>query len=196
MALHMVKVRANVEIGSFSVSTPYVLSFNVNKARGQLSTFSASLKVRNGSVGGAIVGDKIEISSGENSPNLIFSGIVKSSSMSPCRDDPLFAILNVSGTDVLSMLEGKKYTRRVRASSPNGVWVGIEGVTRRGLKSGKLAYLPSDENLVMNSIDVNQKDTTTKTATTNDPSALRTTSGKGKDTEARLSVMPIEVEVS
>jgi len=192
MAIHMVKIRATVRIGSFSVSTPYVLSFNVTKSRGQLSTFSASLKVRNGSVGGGIVGDKVEISAGEGTPRTIFSGIVKSSNLSPCRDDPLFAILNISGTDVLSMLEGKKYTRRCRATSPNGVWVGIEGVTRRGLKSGKLAYISSDQNLLLDPMDIKQKDTTTKSAATNSPPNTSTPQGKGKEPEVYISVIPIE----
>ena len=45
MAIERVKVRARIDIGGLSVSTPFVQSFNVRKQRGQISTFDASLKV-------------------------------------------------------------------------------------------------------------------------------------------------------
>ena len=52
MGIHMVKVRARIEIGSLRAGTPplgyanHILSFNVDKSRGKISTFSASLKVK------------------------------------------------------------------------------------------------------------------------------------------------------
>jgi hypothetical protein len=147
MAIQMVKIRAEIGIGSLRAGTPplghsnHILSFNVDKNRGQISTFSASLKVKHGEVSANLVGDSIQISAGENSPsNRIFTGIIRSANITPCRDDPAFVILNVSGNDVLSRLEGKKYTRRCR--STKGTWVAINGVTRPGLRSGKLAYVP------------------------------------------------------
>ncbi len=39
-----VKIRATVRVGSIVVETPYILSFNVTRTRGQPSSFSASLR--------------------------------------------------------------------------------------------------------------------------------------------------------
>ena len=85
MSINMVKIRATINIGdALSVSTPYVLSFNVAKARGQLSSFSASVKVKHSTVGGAFTGNGITIAAGEGSPHLIFTGIIKSANITPC----------------------------------------------------------------------------------------------------------------
>jgi len=190
MAIHMIKIRATVVIGGLTVSTPYILSFNVNKVRGQISTFSASLKVKHDDVAGRIVGDLARIRAGSGSANNnVFSGIVRSANITPCRDDPLFVILNISGVDVLSRLEGKKYTRRSR--STKGVWVSIESVTRPGLKSGKLAYVPAKDNLDTSAIDVNKKDTTTKSMTSSAPEAPEARSGSPTE-EVRPEVIPIQ----
>jgi len=136
MAIDMVKIRAEITIGSLSVVTPYILSFSVNKSRGVVSTFSASLKVSENSINSNLSGNSIQISAGEGSPsNLIFTGMVKKATIAPCWDDPSYVLLNISGEDQLSYLRGKKYTRRSRASKSS--WVNITGVTRKGLKSGK-----------------------------------------------------------
>jgi hypothetical protein len=168
MAIQMVKIRAEISVGSLRAGTPslghpnHILSFNVDKSRGQISTFSASLKVQHGEISGNIVGDSIQISSGENSPsNRIFTGIIRSANITPCRDDPLFVILNVSGNDALSRLDGKKYTRRCR--STKGTWVAITQVTRPGLRSGKLAYLPLEPTIEPWGGDVEKKDNVTVT---------------------------------
>lgn len=189
MAIHMIKIRATVTIGSLSVSTPFILSFNVNKVRGQISNFSASLKVRHDNVGGRIVGDLVRIKAGAGSAsNDVFSGIVRNANITPCRDDPLFVILNISGVDVLSRLEGKKYTRRCR--STKGVWVSIENVTRPGLKSGKLAYVPAKDNLTTSAIDVNKKDTTTKSMVRGVPRNVPSARSGSPTEEVRLEVIP------
>ncbi len=168
MAIQMVKIRAEIRIGSLSAGTPplghsnHILSFNVDKSRGQISTFSASLKVKHGEISANIVGDSIIISSGENNPsNRIFTGIIRSANITPCRDDPVFVILNVSGNDILSRLDGKKYTRRCR--STKGTWVAINNVTRPGLRSGKLAYVPLEPTLESTGGDVEKKDNVTVT---------------------------------
>ena len=97
MAIQMIKIRAEIIIGSLYAGTPplghsnHILSFNVDKNRGQISTFSASLKVKHGEVSANIIGDSIEISCGENSPsNKIFTGLIRSANITPCRDDPMF----------------------------------------------------------------------------------------------------------
>lgn len=54
-----------------------------------------------------------------------------------CYDDPGYVILSLSGKDIMLLLEGKKFTRRCRASM--GVFATINDVSRSGFKSGKFA---------------------------------------------------------
>lgn len=138
MAIKRVKCRARVEVAGLSVSTPFVQSFNVRKQRGQISTFDASLKVPAGSGSGLGSGD-VRIYAGEGPlSNLIFTGICRSAKISPCFDDPNYVMISISGADTLSMLQGKKFTRRCRATKSS--WASITGIVRKGLKSGKFAY--------------------------------------------------------
>lgn len=135
----MVKCRASVSVGGLTVETPYVQSFNVRKQRGQVSTFDATLKVHGDAISSGVTGGSVKISAGRGSASgTIFTGICRQARVSPCFDDPSYVILNISGADVLSLLHGKKYTRRCRSTL--AAWVGITGVVRDGLKSGKFAY--------------------------------------------------------
>lgn len=144
MAIEVVMIRAKISIGAgLVVETPFIRSFNVNKARGQISTFNAVLKVRHdAAIGGP--GDQVTIdaegfqgSAGE--PNIrIFTGIVRQAKISPCFDDPYFVDFSISGNDVMSLLQNKKYTRRCRSSKAS--FITIDAVTRPGLKSGKFKY--------------------------------------------------------
>lgn len=144
MGITTIPVRATVSVGGMSISTPYVLSFNVRKARGQISTFDASLKVGHDNASGLTTGGEISIKAGSmNSQKLIFTGIVRTAKITPCWDDPNYAILTLSGNDVLSLLQGKKYTRRCRASQ--GQFCVITSA-RQGLKSGKFTY--DSENVI------------------------------------------------
>ena len=139
MAIEQIKIRATVIIGSLSVSTPFIQSFNVRKQRGQVSTFDATLKVSNDEVSGVITGGAVQIYAGqEGAPPIIFSGICRAAKISPCYDDPKYVLLSISGADQMSLLNGKRYTRRCRATK--STWVAITGVTRKGLKAGKFAY--------------------------------------------------------
>ncbi len=136
MSVDLVKVRASVSLGSLTVVTPYIVSFNVHKTRGQISTFDATLKVTSSEIATISTGGMVVISAGENSAvNKIFTGILKKFTMSPCWDDAGRVLLNISGTDILSFLEGKKYSRRVR--STKSCWVSIDSVTRKGPRAGK-----------------------------------------------------------
>jgi len=138
MAITRVKCRATVSVGGLSASTPFVQSFNVRRQRGQVSTFDASLKVPAGSASGLAGGDVV-IRAGEGSAsNTIFTGICRTAKVSPCFDDPYYVILSISGADKLSLLQGKKFTRRCR--STNSAWASITSIVRSGLKSGKFAY--------------------------------------------------------
>jgi hypothetical protein len=138
----MVRIRAEISVGStFTCRTPFIQRFNVNKSRGRPATFDASLKVANADVSGNISGDSVTIKAGTDSFSsipTIFTGFIKQAKISPCMDDPSYVLLSVSGIDPLGYLEGKKYTRRCRAS--RGTFVTIDGVQRKGLKSGKFAY--------------------------------------------------------
>jgi hypothetical protein len=144
MAISMVKVRAKITIGNLVVQTPYVLGFSVTQTRGQYSVFDASIKVSHVDLtGNVITGDHIKIEAGEDTPNnVIFSGIVKSAKITPVFEDPSFALINISGSDVLSTLDGKKFVRRCRATQ--STWISINGVVRQGLRSSKFKAKKSD----------------------------------------------------
>ena len=160
----MVPVRATVTVGGLSCSTPYVVSFNVNRARGSISTFSATLKVRYGQVSNAVGGD-VKISAGTaGSERLIYTGICRSSNITPCRDDPSYVMLTISGEDILSELKGKKITRRCKSSKTT--WIAITGVVRKGLKDSKLAYQKGSENFRMESPVTNEQDPVVRSVTT------------------------------
>lgn len=154
MSIQQVKIRARIKIGnSLEVTTPYILNFNVSKVRGQITTFTASLKVLGSDMSYSITGDHIKIYAGTSSTynsNVIFSGIVKNITVSPCWDDPQYVYLNVSGEDILSVLRGKKYTRRSTASLAS--WISIDGVARKGLRSGKFKAQ------VVNKLDIGHVD--------------------------------------
>lgn len=136
MAIEVVKIRATITVGSLSVSTPYIQSFNVRKSRNNSSTCDAVLKiVISGS--SSATGD-IVIKAGEGSAsNTIFTGTVKKAHITPCWDDPEYCFLNLSGSDLFYILENKTYTRRCRASVTS--WATIDSVVRAGLRSTKFS---------------------------------------------------------
>lgn len=140
MGITRVKIRAEVRVGITTIRTPYILSFSVRKSRGQISTFDCSLKV-NSSIGSLMssTGGPVEISAGEEGrPSDIFSGIVKKVTITPCFDDPEYVIMNISGEDVMCLIQNRKFTRRCVGSKTS--WVTINSVSRKGLKSGKFKY--------------------------------------------------------
>jgi hypothetical protein len=163
-----VAIYCTIYVGGITAHTPrssgnHVLSFNVDKVRGQAGTCSMSLRVYKGQASFSSGGD-IRISAGANGAmNTIFYGFIKSITISPCRENPSFVIMNITGVDVLSKLDGKKYTRRCRSVS--GTWVSIEGVTREGLRSSKLTYLPLDPHLSISGGKLNKEDNLTRTRT-------------------------------
>lgn len=194
--IELVKVRARVSIGSDIIAnTPYfagvtnqILSFNVDKARGRSASFSASLKVLANQATGALSGDTIVIEAGEDTPRKIFTGIVRGINISPCREDPSYVIMNVSGSDELSKLAGKKFTRRCRAT--RGTWVSIEGIARPGLRSGAFQYVPNKPWLDSIGASIDELPNVTKTQNIPNPknTAERAPQNTGGDPEASLSV--------
>ena len=189
MAIDMVKIRAQIKIGSLEVNTPYILSFNVTKTRGTMSTFSASLKVDEGSIRNNLSGSSIQISAGEDKPkNLIFTGIVKKATLSPCWDDPSYVLLNISGEDALSLLRGKKYTRRCRGTQSS--WVSITGVTRRGLKSGKFKA-NREESFSINGAELEENSKVIKNSTKELDNKMSNAPTSGE----RHPGIPVQIEV-
>ena len=112
MAIENIPIRATINFESgLSISTPYILSFNVNKNRGQPGTFSASIKVSVSDIEN--MQGKLNITAGrKDNENKIFTGYIKNVVPSPCWDDPAFFIVNLSGVDELFKLENRKITRR------------------------------------------------------------------------------------
>jgi len=142
MAIQDVPIRATIQFGGVTVETPYILSFSVTKTRNSKSTFSASLKIPSWQLS-SIIGNELTISAGTRSNEiLIFTGYILSSRPSICFDDPNFTILNVSGSDILYVLEGEKYTRRQIDSKAK--WAVIDSVTRKSEKGGQfeINYIP------------------------------------------------------
>jgi len=204
MGITIVKVRAIVDIGNGNLTagtppldyTNHILSFNVDRARGQVSSFSASLKViRDDITGGLLDNASVVIYAGTETTyvsNKIFTGVIKTATISPNRDDPEYVILNISGNDILSRLNGKKYTRRCRSSK--GVWVSIDSVSRQGLRDGKLAYLPTDPYIGVWGGEVFKEDnlTSTRSPVTDDNVELINNDYTKK--EVVLDVSPVEVQ--
>jgi len=138
MGITLIKVRAEVTVGNTTIKTPYVLSFNVRRARNTVCTCDASLKMSKDELDATSTGE-LSIKAGV-SGNLkkIFTGILRNMSMAPCWDDPGFVVINISGEDVTSTLQGKTYTRRCRGTK--STWTTIESVVRPGLRDGRWQY--------------------------------------------------------
>lgn len=84
------------------------------------STFTASLKIEQGKFSisslGSLKNASVEILAGQKgSLKTIFTGRVYKATLNPIRTDASKVMLNVSGKDVLSVMEGQKVNRRVRA---------------------------------------------------------------------------------
>ncbi len=148
MSIDLVKIRSVITVGNLSVETPFVHSFNVQKTRGQISTFTAQLKVDSDQLSGGNNGGLVTIRAGADGRlNKIYTGILKKSTITPCWDDPGYVMWNISGEDCLSLLNGKKYTRRCRATKHS--WVSINNVVRKGLRDGK--FEAQADNIITNS---------------------------------------------
>ena len=174
MPIERVKIRAKISIGGLTVETPFIQSFNVRRARGQIASFDAALKVSHDEINGNITGEQVVVEAGTKSRrNKIFSGIVRQAKITPVFDDPKYVVLSISGADVLSLLNGKKYTRRCKATK--ACWVSITGVNRRGLKSGKFKYKKED------TIFLSKDDPTSSTGLNSTSKAGSTAAFKGAE---------------
>jgi hypothetical protein len=179
MSIKAVPCRAEISIGQLTVRTPYVQSFTVRRARGQVGTFDASLKVSHEEINGDISGGNAIVRAGvRDDLTTIFTGVVKSAKISPCFDDPHYVILSVQGCEYLGFLAGKKYTRRCRAT--NGLYCTIQSVVRRGLKSGKFAYDKEAHHFSTESGKMEAEQPNTKATSVQDAGSIPTaTAGHG-----------------
>lgn len=158
MSITQVPIRATVSVGSTKIKTPYVLSFNVHRKRGSPATFDVSLKVKGGISGMSSSGGGVSISAGSSSEKKIFTGIIRGAKVTPCWDDPSYVNVTLTGDDTLSLIKGKKYTRRSRGAK--STFCMITDVVRAGLKSGKFAHsTDSSFELDQGDLDINMAGT-------------------------------------
>lgn len=129
MSVHYeeIPVRALIRFGDLSVGTPFINSIGVSRKRGSMcATFQVSLRVHIGDVSAiqntGVGGDIIKIyagsSSGRPSTGLprIFTGFVLNFSIQPDFTNADYVTVNMSGKDLLSLLEGQKVTRRAKVT--------------------------------------------------------------------------------
>ena len=138
MSIETIPIRATISFtGGVSISTPYIMSFSVNKSRGAISTFNASIKIKSDQLDN--LNGKVTIKAGKKG-NLItiYTGYVKSMAPSPCWDDPAYVIVNISGVDELFKLENRRFTRRQIVSDKS--WAVINSVVSEGSKPTELKY--------------------------------------------------------
>jgi hypothetical protein len=136
-------IRAEIEIeDQYTVRTPNIMSFNVTRTRGQAAAqFSASIKVDYDDVGSSssVVNSRIIIKAGEStsfgSLTTIFTGIIYKCVINPIRTDASKVMLNLSGQDVLSILNGQKINRRLvtrrDGSSPPQRWGIVNNIVKQ-----------------------------------------------------------------
>jgi hypothetical protein len=111
------RIRAELWFGNTRIAkTPYILSFNVTKARSQISdTFSMQLEVL--AVTSFPLGQNLQIRAGiRGNLKTIFTGVIKQTRIDPAFGKPSYFKMSISGSGVLSQLEGKKFSRRLRSA--------------------------------------------------------------------------------
>lgn len=138
------RVRAKIKFGNITVETPDVVSFSVNRSRGQISAnFSASVRVGYEEIDSSteilaetivIEAGAIGVGCGTAGLKTIFTGTVEKCVVNPIRTDASKVMLNLAGRDFLSILEGQKINRRLKTyrdgSSPPERWGSVTGVIK------------------------------------------------------------------
>ncbi len=121
------KIRAEIWMGSMLLaSTPFVKSFSVSKSRNQIShTFNVTFEM----VAGLSfpLGENLEIRAGtKGNLKTVFTGMIESSSAQPAFGKPSYFSVVLAGRGVLSNLENKRFSRRLR-SAGQGLFCSITG---------------------------------------------------------------------
>ena len=110
------RIRAEVYLGNVLIArTPFVKSFNVSKSRSQVSnTFNVTLEIIAGSA--FPLGQNLSIRAGtRGNLKTIFTGIIEGTQAQPAFGKPSYFSLTLSGRGVLSNLENKKFSRRLKS---------------------------------------------------------------------------------
>jgi len=138
-------VRAEITIGTerkvITIRTPNVVSFSVARSRGQMTaTFNASIKVPYDDIAGStsLLAERIVIKAGASNDfrnlNTIFTGKIFNCVVNPIRTDASKVMLNISGKDVMHVMEGQKVTRRLKTyrhgETPPERWGMINQITK------------------------------------------------------------------
>lgn len=122
------KIRAELWMGTELMlsKTPFIKSFNVGKARGQLTnTFNITFEMLAGTVFSHT--EKIVIKAGiKGDLKTIFTGYIEATKSSPVFGKPSYFSVLLSGRGVLSQLENKKFSRRLK-SDGQGMFCLITG---------------------------------------------------------------------
>ena len=149
------EIRAEIDIGGETFSTPDVKSFSISKSRQSLSAqFSASIEVSPGTF--TPVGGDVVIRAGlKGQLKTIFTGVIRSASAKPSWEDAYKVVLNISGNDRMYILDDKKFSRRA-LNTGLAPWASITGVSRRqqaspynwkrkNISKGKIAFLGNEK---------------------------------------------------
>lgn len=121
------RIRAEILMGDTVITkTPFIKSFNVSKSREQVSnTFNVTFEVLASQF--FPVQSEIKIKSGiQGSLKTIFTGVVERTSSKPTLGKPSFYLVTLQGRGVLSTLENKKFSRRLKADG-QGLFCTITG---------------------------------------------------------------------
>lgn len=128
-------IRAEVWMGdSMIATTPFVSSFNVGKSRGQLSTtctVTVDVLATTSFPSGA---DLIVKAGTRGNLKRVFTGIVESTTTEPSFAKPSYFRLAFSARGVLSQLENKTFSRRLK-SDGQGLFCVITGGSSNRPKS-------------------------------------------------------------
>lgn len=134
VGIELEQIRARLVINdSFTVETPFVKSFSVNKSRSSnVGTFSASIEVPANTNFGAPTGSSglVKIYAGTKlnyiTKGPIFTGIIRRMAPQPIVGKPNYFLISISGNDILSKLQNKKFSRRIATDGP-GLFVTLNG---------------------------------------------------------------------
>jgi hypothetical protein len=121
------QIRAEVWMGdTLLAKTPFINSFNVSKGRGQLSgTFNVTFEMIAGTQ--FPIGQRLVIKAGtKGNLKSIYTGFIETTKISPAHAKPSYFSVNLGGQGVLSQLENKKFTRRLK-SDGQGMFCLITG---------------------------------------------------------------------
>lgn len=124
-------VRAKIVLSGYTVETPYVKSYSIERGRGKLvATFSASVEVPVTAT--FVAGSNLEIWAGlKDNLTKRFTGEIRTITTQPHFSKAGYFVINMSGVDAMGVLENKTFSRRLR-SDGFSLWVSIDsGPTNR-----------------------------------------------------------------